>query len=582
MPVCCPSRATLLSGRLPHNNRVTSPDVAVPCCMHMGILFGEVRSAEAPPDGSLCSNPRWWRDTFNVQLQRSGYNTGIFGKAYHMGDDAPCGHAGNGYGPRNTTVLTNTSQPFMLPGWDRFFVYCYPLDQYFWNRFNDQGELVGTRDAPEDYATALLGNKTVEWLRNDAIPEAKRPGGRPFFAYVPLHAPHGLTTPAPWYNETWPASWGIPPRVDRSRPNWGYHARDHHWLIANEPAITPDSAAQTDRTFVQRLQMLLSADDAIDGIVTELSRGGVLSNTFLAICSDHGWNLGEFRVMNGKHQMYDHTIRVPFAIAGPGISAGRTIRDMVSMVDVAPTLLSLAGVDPDAGAPMDGRSFAGALLGEPGWRRRTTVLVEFYSLASNPPDERPCGPLTPGTGPFETKPGRDGCPAGKALGAHDHLGTLRIVETQCDALRCGSFTWHHEEGRAWFCSDDMFDRTSNGAKWPQWTVGHRKHQRDGSASPCFDRTVSHSDVANNTFIGLRILNATASLSYAEYTDVRDWNFDRVYKRELFDLKRDPFQLENLYGTTAPGVQAQLHEALRKEFECAGRDCGRNEPRSPPR
>ena len=110
-------------------------------------------------------------------------------------------------------------------------------------------------------------------------------------------------------------------------------------------------------------------------------------------------------------------------------------------------------------------------------------------------------------------------------------------------------------------------------KSPPDGLGHRKHQHDGSESPCSDRTVSHSDVANNTFIGLRVLNATASLSYAEYTDVRDWNFDRVYKRELFDLKRDLFQLENLYDATAPGVQAQLHEALRKELTCAGRTCG---------
>lgn len=79
----------------------------------------------------------------------------------------------------------------MLPGFSRQFVYCYPLDQYFYNRFLDDTTLVGTTDKPEEYATALLGNKTVEWLRDNAIPAAK--AGTPFFAYVPLHPPHGNT-----------------------------------------------------------------------------------------------------------------------------------------------------------------------------------------------------------------------------------------------------------------------------------------------------------------------------------------------------------------------------------------------------
>ena len=153
-PVCCPSRATLFSGRYPHNNRKTSITTVVPCCMHMDLLYGHVASASAAPNPKEeCSNPGFWRSTFATHLQDAGFNMGIFGKAYHMGDDAPCGFAGNGYGPHNDTVLTNTSAPFMLPGWDRHFVYCYPLDQYFWNRYNDQGVLVGTRGAPEDYAT---------------------------------------------------------------------------------------------------------------------------------------------------------------------------------------------------------------------------------------------------------------------------------------------------------------------------------------------------------------------------------------------------------------------------------------------
>eukprot|EP00912_Choanoflagellata_sp_UC4_P001987 UC4_evm1s1277 len=473
-PVCCPSRATLLSGRYPHNNRVKPSDIAynrsiVPCCMHMNLLFGDVNSSDAaanPTSQIPCSNPGFWRKSLPVRMQKLGYQTGLFGKLYHMGDDSPCGFAGNNYGPaprKNPTILTNTSKPFMLPG---------------------------TTDRPEEYATSLIANKTVEWLRDTAIPLSKQ--GTPFFAYVPLHPPHGLTTPAPWYNETWPKSWGIGQNnpLARAKPNYGYLAKDHHWVIANEPPITPESAQSTQKTFVERLQMLLSVDDAIDGIADLLEKESVIRNTYMLFCADHGWNLGEFRVMNGKHQMYEHTIRVPFAITGPSIPVGVEVSQVMAMVDIAPTLLELGGAKEADFNDMDGRSFAPVLLAREDGVDRTAMMVEFYSLSSNRPDEQACRPA-----PY-------------------------------------------------------------------------------NVTPCLDMRVSHSDIGNNTFIGLRIVNETHDLTYAEYVDVRDFYFEHVYWKELYDVKKDPFQMKNLYylPETSDAIKEDLHYRLRKEFGCSGSNC----------
>lgn len=104
--------------------------------------------------------------------------------------------------------------------------------------------------------------------------------------------------------------------------------------------------------------------------------------------------------MSGKHQVYEHTLRVPFIISGPGIQADRKLPDVISMAAIAPTILELAGVriPPGPEHAMDGRSFAPTLLRHSEENvvavapRTTTMLVEFFSLSNGSPDTPPCGP----------------------------------------------------------------------------------------------------------------------------------------------------------------------------------------------
>ena len=69
-----------------------------------------------------------------------------------------------------------------------------------------------------------------------------------------------------------------------------------------------------------------------------------------------------------------------------------------------------------------------------------------------------------------------------------------------------------------------------------------------------------------------IINSTHDWTYAEYTDVRDWSFDKVYFRELYDVRADPFQLRNIWPTASTATQAELHALLRREFACKGASC----------
>jgi len=142
-------------------------------------------------------------------------------------------------------------------------------------------------------------------------------------------------------------------------PDYNASCPDHHWLVAHQEAITEKQAAQTDDVFRNRWRALLSVDDGVAGIVAAVEDLGVAQHTYFIVTSDHGWNLGQHRLPGGKHNVYDHSVRIPFVIRGPGISSNSTFEFSASNVDVAPTLLGLAGL---VATEMDGKSVVPLLV----------------------------------------------------------------------------------------------------------------------------------------------------------------------------------------------------------------------------
>ena len=95
-------------------------------------------------------------------------------------------------------------------------------------------------------------------------------------------------------------------------------------------------------------------DSLVDGILSRLD----LTNTYVVFTSDHGFHLGQFRLPYDKRQPYETDLRVPLWVRGPGIEAGATVDDVVAVgVDLAPTLLDMAGARKEAARGMDGTSF---------------------------------------------------------------------------------------------------------------------------------------------------------------------------------------------------------------------------------
>jgi N-acetylglucosamine-6-sulfatase len=329
-PLCCPSRASILTGAYPHTTGIYQ---------------------NSPPHGGFAD----FNDTTTIatQLQTAGYRTDLVGKYF------------NGYA--KTT--------YVPPGWNRWTAFDgpgYVSAAYYNYLLNVDGTVHSIGHTHADYSTDLLADHAVNFIQDTA-------SWRPLFLYFAPFAPHDPAVSAP---------------RDRNRfkhikpyrpPNFNEkNVRDKPAYVRNLPRLSRETIKKIDVFHQRQYRSLLAVDDAVKRIVEALRATGRLSNTMIVFTSDNGISLGEHRWVDKKLKPYEESIHVPVAVRYDPLTLNApNLPELALNIDLAPTFASLAGTTmPGA----EGLSLLpildGSMLGDPSaWRR--SFLIENSQAKPN-------------------------------------------------------------------------------------------------------------------------------------------------------------------------------------------------------
>ena len=338
-PLCCPSRATFLTGQAAHNHGVLGNTPI----MNGG--YEAFRPNEA--------------ETLPVWLQRAGYTTWHFGKymnGYHR-------HA--------------TDSPHVPPGWNHWFGKVhYTAYEFYDYDLNENGTLVRYGCRVSDYETDVILRKASAFIG------AQKDKQKPFFMWLAPLAPHagGLGGCA-----NYTKALGAQP-AERHRGSFASapFARPHSFnetdvsdkpsFIRNLPSLNAAEIHQAHKGTINRREALLAVDEMVARIVQKLKMVGKYEDTCLIFTSDNGYLAGEHRVADGKEVPYEESIRVPLIISCPGMPAGAKLPHLVNNTDLAATILDLAGAQP-AGRSLNGKSLL-PIIQDPLTPWRTALLIQ--------------------------------------------------------------------------------------------------------------------------------------------------------------------------------------------------------------
>ena len=328
-PLCCPSRASILTGLYTHNHNVLTN-------------FGPAGGATVFADTS----------TVATWLEARGYRTGYLGK--YLND-----------------YIKLQPWPYIPPGWTDWQAFKSP-DYYQYTIVSGAAE-VPHGSAPADYSTDVLADAAVDFI-------ATTPASQRLLLVVAPYAPHYPAQPAV---QDVGAFSHLPPLRPPSYAEGD--VSDKPLWVQGLPAVTQLQSDSSDALFRRQVESLQSVDRAVERIYNALAAAGRLDSTVLIFTSDNGLSFGEHRFFT-KNCVYEECIRVPLLIRAPG-TLPRQDGHLVELIDLAPSIAGWAGIGPPP-ARVNGLDL-GPLLARSDAPWRSEILLEVLAQTMAPAVEEP-------------------------------------------------------------------------------------------------------------------------------------------------------------------------------------------------
>jgi N-acetylglucosamine-6-sulfatase len=281
-PLCCPSRATFLTGQYPHNHGVLSN-----------------------------LEPYGWQSmdfsrTIYTSLHDAGYRTGWIGKVMNAKGE-------EGLDP--------------VPGMDDWLV---PVGA---QESSDMFDFTLSDDGVAHHYRGPFETDVLAARAHDFIAESAA-GEQPFMLTVSVHSPHWVRCPKT-HDRCGPQP---APEDVGTMPNLRFPA-------GPDFPRSPAQRTATDRYWEREVESLQSVDRMVGDMVEQLRDLGELDDTVIVFQSDNGMLHGEHGIFD-KDVPWDRSVRVPLVISGPGFDAGAVRDDLTANVDVPATILDLADAEP--------------------------------------------------------------------------------------------------------------------------------------------------------------------------------------------------------------------------------------------
>ncbi len=329
--LCLPSRATMLTGMYSHTTGAVSN------------VEGKI-PARFPLVSDL--------------LQKAGYETAFLGKSHIEG-------------------------ALMEHNWDYYFGFVGQAD-YYRPRITEgvRGKYGPAKLYEGEYVDTLLTQKAVEWLKQERT--------KPFCLFLWFYAPHApFYRPKDMVNNLNGVPIPKPKTFDENLQN--YPGKPRAVADADDKIgyseVFSDDPRSLEELVKDHYVGVQDNDRNMGAVWQELARQNIVNDTAVLLSSDHGFFLGEHHLYD-KRLMYEPSIRVPMMVSCPGrVKAGTTSGEMVLNLDMAPTLLDIAGV---AVPPeMQGKSMMPLAERKASLSWRKDWLYEYYEYPGFE-NVRPC------------------------------------------------------------------------------------------------------------------------------------------------------------------------------------------------